>query len=1466
MVTLHQCMFGPTDDCGTLVWKTTRMLVPNGSCFSWWLDRACDRGHQRADAVGRGTLLSLANAWPDDLCKTLVSAGTRELARRADLKKLGVGENVANVPSQQTMRLVADEFKLRKDLIDVRMPRRSEAIPPPRGAARRIYATRTDKGVLADFSEVLDAEDKLGCVAGGKLGRPNAARTADLKLSTEFNEDVFLDETEKILSNKTRVMVILDGVSSFRVTIPTAAVRPIAGAGSLRCFLQWWLSWACPPKVLRRGAAKGHVARRFAEIGDKHNTMMGLVPAEAPQLKGRVDRAVDFFKDHFQRLNSDVQPTGSDDPFAWTSAAMITCNNRIWRNGFTLYQYALGRSPNAPAALIEATRATRGETREVGRLLGEHGWRDLAVAQAAEGHARLHLSYRGVPALATPEQARHASRGEAEMVENEDLARQLSQWRGGPALLKGFVCERGPGHDESSGQPARRRRKGDADSDGEGATGDMPAAKTPRAEESPPPPPPRGSRPLSSGRSSLRKRRHLNLERYLKRYHYLEMDTACKMSRLKIYLEMDAACQTLQLATHLRLTQLGRGARRTWARPLRHALRIRSLGKLDGQNLRRILALIDVYTSDLSPTAARQINSDSECVARLSSRVVSRAWKTAFEASALEERRKWIQCDAAGWPSEELAGAEKAGVPPMRQVHADKNEPTRGNLSREQHPLKTKSRNIALGYKDEQLLAGELQTNAPALTDTATAAMTQDDAIQPGWSLEQGDVDLAFLHWWRCLDSSRRVYFRAPTGGAPAVPELGRPFVPEGAILKAKEGICGRSEAPPLLWHEEHRDAIQSLPGASRSKLRPALFVFRDGGGERIGLIGARVDDDLVAGSPDFSANQAAKVGFHRCGRPLEQNDNGAIARNQNECTEGIESTRASAERRKTKGAKATAEERAMLHSGNGQIQWLARAARMDLAFGPAEGQARARDGDLEMQDLLDYNKLMGDAKTDHVNITFPAVESGDMLRQHLVELHHGLGDGTHVDNVEEIKMAEATDCKSLYDLLQKRRAVPSEKRLLIDIESLGNDIEFNSVESTWVNTMQMLADCPTKQDVRAGDYMRYVLRTGECRLTEDPLEEQMISRQPTEEKDRNGECDRSKYTRRRRPADQPFVREGYTYFEDCIADLRCNARVARPAPKHHLRWRMMLGQHEDDIYCEKLDDMVDWPGLDQDIERHEGVNVMLEEGVLAELGENADPDCTADLDDVTKIYIMGATSAETEEIGAGAAGAGATLVVCAVRRMVVDQCECQPRTRKKANHNIPVPDDNGEWVEVPGGPEQSGRPTSKKKATRLPLDKARTLHERLKHASYKKVEHDLGDVLEDDILEAYQLVVAGRSKCRRASHVTQEVPKGKGNEKGKGKSQSACGFDPDKCIHPADQLTTTGTNQYNEKVRCRLCDALLLDRDAVWWSEEKEFRVEAKAIRLERQKRELWSRSTAPTPGRFSKGQTSTATQSLRT
>ena len=78
-----------------------------------------------------------------------------------------------------------------------------------------------------------------------------------------------------------------------------------------------------------------------------------------------------------------------------------------------------------------------------------------------------------------------------------------------------------------------------------------------------------------------------------------------------------------------------------------------------------------------------------------------------------------------------------------------------------------------------------------------------------------------------------------------------------------------------------------------------------------------------------------------------------------------------SKERRLNKDARATPSEREALQSGNGKLAWLVRSSRMDLAFRLVESQTRAQDTDLSVKDLLAYNKVVRDAKTDSIEFTF---------------------------------------------------------------------------------------------------------------------------------------------------------------------------------------------------------------------------------------------------------------------------------------------------------------------------------------------------------------------------------------------------------------------------------------------------------------------------------------------------------------
>ena len=85
---------------------------------------------------------------------------------------------------------------------------------------------------------ILDAVDKLECRICAEVKRPATIRSAAWIQSQEFNENVFLDEIEVVLSDMTRVviMVILDDASSFRVFVPTKATRTITGVEARNCF------------------------------------------------------------------------------------------------------------------------------------------------------------------------------------------------------------------------------------------------------------------------------------------------------------------------------------------------------------------------------------------------------------------------------------------------------------------------------------------------------------------------------------------------------------------------------------------------------------------------------------------------------------------------------------------------------------------------------------------------------------------------------------------------------------------------------------------------------------------------------------------------------------------------------------------------------------------------------------------------------------------------------------------------------------------------------------------------------------------------------------------------------------------------------------------------------------------------------------------------------------------------------
>ncbi len=55
---------------------------------------------------------------------------------------------------------------------------------------------------------------------------------------------------------------------------------------------------------------------------------------------------------------------------------------------------------------------------------------------------------------------------------------------------------------------------------------------------------------------------------------------------------------------------------------------------------------------------------------------------------------------------------------------------------------------------------------------------------------------------------------------------------------------------------------------------------------------------------------------------------------------------------------------------------------------------------------------------------------------------------------------------------------------MILDIETIREQNKFTGLITCWVNTKQMLVDCLTMDDPKAGDYLRYMVKTGYFHLT----------------------------------------------------------------------------------------------------------------------------------------------------------------------------------------------------------------------------------------------------------------------------------------------------------------------------------------------------------------------------------------------
>ena len=115
-------------------------------------------------------------------------------------------------------------------------------------------------------------------------------------------------------------------------------------------------------------------------------------------------------------------------------------------------------------------------------------------------------------------------------------------------------------------------------------------------------------------------------------------------------------------------------------------------------------------------------------------------------------------------------------------------------------------------------------------------------------------------------------------------------------------------------------------------------------------------------------------------------------------------------------------------------------------------------------------------------------LEASDRLRSHLVELLEGrpLNRREWRQNVRAVPKSLVTDSRSMFDFLNKRGSTPSDKRLWLDLEMIRDEMDDEGLKVKWVNTHQQLADALTKGSLDASMYLMMVARSAKYALTVD--------------------------------------------------------------------------------------------------------------------------------------------------------------------------------------------------------------------------------------------------------------------------------------------------------------------------------------------------------------------------------------------
>jgi hypothetical protein len=208
----------------------------------------------------------------------------------------------------------------------------------------------------------------------------------------------------------------------------------------------------------------------------------------------------------------------------------------------------------------------------------------------------------------------------------------------------------------------------------------------------------------------------------------------------------------------------------------------------------------------------------------------------------------------------------------------------------------------------------------------------------------------------------REIYLDPPRGGLPGI-------IP-GQLLKARKAIYGFAEAARLFWLalKEHLEA----DGWRESKLEPALFYLRSKG-RLVGILVTHVDDiegglhesvldqafQRSSQALEFATNHFRDFIFR--GREIKQSDKGHIDVMMKNYALSMKTVKVSHERKQQLEADLTEAEKEQMNSVAGELGWITRQLRCDLAY--ENGVIQRCKADACVADLLKLRQFVGQAK-----------------------------------------------------------------------------------------------------------------------------------------------------------------------------------------------------------------------------------------------------------------------------------------------------------------------------------------------------------------------------------------------------------------------------------------------------------------------------------------------------------------------